>query len=319
MAISNLFSKRQKKLRGDRPDVYKYDYIPNAFRVQIVHLWDDALGNRLEYNDESLTVKNLYRLIVGTLCREYGMFTLASFSQDESRDFRYELQAFFLSEIDHEKLIDTIELSFMTIDQKTRNYNYKYTQKYNKIADAVIKELNERFREHAIGYRFEDGRIFRIDAELIHSEVVKPALRILTSSYFEGAQEEFLKAHGHYREGNHKEALNESLKAFKSTMKAICDKNKWVYNPKATSKQLIKICLDNDLISLFWRTQMHGLSSILESGVSVGRNKSERQDRDTTPPPVPDHVAAYVINMTASVIVFLGESDKAVSTSKKQP
>ena len=45
MAIFDLFSKRQKKLRGEAPDVYSYDEIPNALRVQIVHIWQDVLGN----------------------------------------------------------------------------------------------------------------------------------------------------------------------------------------------------------------------------------------------------------------------------------
>ncbi len=78
MAIFDLFSKRQKRLSGDHPDVYVYDKIPDALRVQIIHIWDYALGSITEYDDELLDVKNIYRLIVGNLCREYGLFTLAS-------------------------------------------------------------------------------------------------------------------------------------------------------------------------------------------------------------------------------------------------
>lgn len=42
--IFDLFSKRQKKLRGDVPDVYVYDNIPNALRVQIIHIWSDSFS-----------------------------------------------------------------------------------------------------------------------------------------------------------------------------------------------------------------------------------------------------------------------------------
>lgn len=49
MAIFDLFSKRQKSLRGDVPDVYVYDNLPDALRVQIVHIWTDALGNDENY------------------------------------------------------------------------------------------------------------------------------------------------------------------------------------------------------------------------------------------------------------------------------
>ena len=49
MAIFNLFSKRQKALRGDVPDVYTYDDLPNALRVQIVYIWSDVLGSDKDY------------------------------------------------------------------------------------------------------------------------------------------------------------------------------------------------------------------------------------------------------------------------------
>jgi hypothetical protein len=44
LAIYDLYSKRQKKLRGEVPDVYTYDEIPEPLRVQILHIWQDTLG-----------------------------------------------------------------------------------------------------------------------------------------------------------------------------------------------------------------------------------------------------------------------------------
>jgi hypothetical protein len=49
MTVFDLFSKRQKKLRGDALDVYIYDNIPQPLRVQIIHIWHDALGKPNEY------------------------------------------------------------------------------------------------------------------------------------------------------------------------------------------------------------------------------------------------------------------------------
>ncbi len=315
MATSNLFSKRQKKQRGDLPDVYIYNNIPNALRVQIVHVWEDALGRQTEYDNALLPVEKTYRLIVGTLCREYGMFTLASYFRDDKRDFRYELKAFFLAESDIERIIDVIESSFRTIDRLTRKYSYRNIKDFDERADRAIKELNERFREHGVGYKFEDGMIVRIDSEFIHSEVVKPALRILCSKHFREAQLEFLKANDHYRNGDHKKALNASLNAFKTTIRAICNKNRWKYDPGADSKSLIKICITKNLIPLFWKSQIDALASILENGVPT---KLAGYRQDSTPMAEQDHVVAYVLNMTASVIVFLGESEKAMNSSKKQ-
>ena len=56
---------------------------------------------------------------------------------------------------------------------------------------------------------------------------VKPALNFLSQPFLKGAQHEFLRAHEHYRAGRSKEALNESLKAFESTLKSVCVKRKW--------------------------------------------------------------------------------------------
>jgi hypothetical protein len=44
MAIFELFSKRQKRLRGETPDVFSYDGIPQSLRIQIIHIWRDAIG-----------------------------------------------------------------------------------------------------------------------------------------------------------------------------------------------------------------------------------------------------------------------------------
>ena len=51
MAISNLFSKRQRRQRGEMPDVYQYEDIPHPLRVQLVHILRDALGRpNLDHN-----------------------------------------------------------------------------------------------------------------------------------------------------------------------------------------------------------------------------------------------------------------------------
>ena len=172
------------------------------------------------------------------------------------------------------------------------------------------EELNDRFKEHGVGYQFANGKIIRTDSELIHSEVVKPALMLLNQKHYAGAQAEFLKAHEHYRKGNAKEALSECLKAFESVMKAICDKRGWQYSANATARPLIQTCFDNGLIPPFWESHYSSLRNLLESGVPTGRNKVSGHGQGTTPTTVPDHLVAYMLHMTASAIVFLAEAEK---------
>src|SRR6202035_2990094 len=112
--------------------------------------------------------------------------------------------------------------------------------------------------------QYADGEIIRVDSEFVHAEVVKPALALLHTKEFSGAQAEFLKAHEHYRHGRQKEALTESCKALESTLKAICDKRKWAYDKqKDTSQKLIQVCFDNGLIPPFWQQHFTALRSTL--------------------------------------------------------
>ncbi len=140
MAIFDLFSKRQKKLRGDIPDVYVYDDLPQALRTQIIHIWLDTLGNGDQYFEGK--VREYYPLIVNTLCREYGLFRLPGAKDYGDRDYINELANFFLREQDIERAIDAVELSFRVIDRATRDWEYLRRQNASKKADEAIEELN---------------------------------------------------------------------------------------------------------------------------------------------------------------------------------
>lgn len=311
MAIFDLFSKRQKRLRGDVPDVYTYEDIPNPLRVQIVHIWTDTLGNGSQWWEGE--VRHGYETIVNTLCREYGLFKLPGSKDYGDRDYINELANFFLQTKDVEKALDAIELSFKVIDHATRNYNYLRRNRASEIADNAISELNSRFKEHGIGFQYLGGEIIRIDSELIHSEAVKPALRLLNSKNYIGAQQEFLGAYEHYRHSKNKEALNDCLKSFESVMKAICDKREWQYQPNATAKALIQVCFDNDLVPSFWQQQLGSLRSMLESSIPTGRNKLSGHGQGSTPVVVPDYLTAYMLHMTASTLVFLVRAEEELA------
>jgi hypothetical protein len=180
-------------------------------------------------------------------------------------------------------------------------------------ADDAISELNRRFKEHGVGYQFVESEIIRVDSELLHAETVKPALRLLNEINYHGAQQEFLSAYEHYRHGKNKEALNDCLKSFESTMKAICDKRNWAYQPNSTAKPLIQICFDKGLVPSFWQGQLSSLRSMLESSIPTGRNKLSGHGQGTTPTKVPDYLVAYMLHMTASTLVFLTTAEKKLA------
>ena len=222
MPVVDIFSKRQKRLRGETPDVYQYETIPNELRVQVIHIWYDAFGEVRRNNFGELqypySVTEAFGHIHTTLCREYGLFRLG-----EDDDLDYEaVYNFFLYTQEAEKVIDVIEVTFQYMPQYGSDIP----------PEEAIDELNHRFQEHGVGYQYESGQIIQIDSQWIHSEVVKPVLIMLSDPMYEGANAEFLSAHEHYRRGRYKECLNDCLKACESCIKSICKAKGWFIYPQ---------------------------------------------------------------------------------------
>lgn len=174
--------------------------------------------------------------------------------------------------------------------------------------------MNQRFKEHGFGYEFnkESNQLIRIDSKFIHSEVVKPALLLLQSDlYLKGANEEFIKAHEHYRHQQYDAAIIEAAKSFESCLKGICDKHKWTYDPqKDTASKLIAICLKNNLVPLYMEEQLTHLRCLLESGIPTVRNKSAGHGQGSQTRVIPQELAGYALHLTATNLLFLGECEK---------
>lgn len=306
MALFDLFSKRQKALRGEVPEIFVYDNIPQTLRVQIVHIIRDAFDQIDDYIYEQLYKETGYVSIHNILCREYGRFTLI---KDYGASAKEKLIEFMLGSKENDEVLDVIELSFKFIDKVVRDILHRYENVFQvKItADDAIAELNQRFKETGIGYQFEGGEIIRVDSTYIHSEITKPAINLLWNNKFAGANEEYLKAHEHYRHGDNKECLTDCLKAFESTMKIICKEKGWSYNPTDTAKKLIQICFDNNLIPSFTQNQFTSLQNLLVSGIPTIRNKVGAHGQGQIPQKVDDEMTRYGLNLTGTNIIFLVE------------
>ncbi|MER9205218.1 hypothetical protein [Mesorhizobium sp. M0771] len=308
--ITDLYSKRMKRQRGEMPDVYEYDVILPPLRVQVVQILEEAYGDvQGTYGDASM---ECYSLGTNILRREYGVFQLPPGPKPYNRAPKEELIDFFLTTRDIDRVIDVIEITFRIVERIAGATNYLGRAHAKRYADGAIDELNARLKEHGVGYQFVDGEIIRVDSELIHAEAVKPALRLLNTKNYKGAHEEFVTAYGHYRHGNIKEALNECNKAFESTMKAICDKRGWTFGPNDTASKLIGVLYDHGLVPPYWQGQLQSLRSLLESSIPTGRNRISGHGQGATPIEVPPHFAAYMLHMTASTLVFLTTSEEAI-------
>jgi hypothetical protein len=315
MGIYETFSKRQKKReRKAQLDVYQYETLPEAFRIQVAHIWKTALGPYVEpdpygFRSPGPTSNIYWRQIHSTLAREKGVFNLAA-----GKDAFVQCEHYLLS-ADTDGALDIIELSFRVIDYTIRELgDYDRSERrITQLPDDAIQELNHRFQEHGIGYQYLHGEVVRVDSQYIHAEVVKPAISLLQEAGFRGPSDEFLDAHDHYRKGNYKEAIAGALKAFESTMKAICDARKWPYSASATAKPLIDVLLKNGLIPTYLESHFAGLRAAMESGLPTVRDKtSSAHGQGAEPVTIPGHMAGYALHLAAADIVFLVEAHKPV-------
>ena len=309
MAVSDLFSHRRRVANGGTPDVFVYDELSKEIRVQIIHIWRDAIGRYYVSSSFGISPPHNnsgWEEIHNTVAREHGVLDLGNGPHINRRCETYLLGV----SVDH--ALDLIDASFQYIDTVMRGFEY-YIREERSItvtADNAIEELNERFRRAGVGYRFDEGMLFRVDTELVHSEVVLPALRYLHQQGFEGPREEFMKAYGHYRAGEMKDAITNANNAFESTLKAICDQRRWEYQKGARASDLLKIVRRNGLLPSYLDASFDQLSATLTSGLPKVRNEEGGHGQGAEPRKTPDYVAAYALHLAAAKILFLAEAHK---------
>lgn len=310
--ITNIYSKRQKRLRGEYSDVYQYDELSIEFRRQVTLIFRDIIGIqsfRFGHCEGTFSYTNdIYENIHKILCREYGVLSLGNAVFMNEKIFHY-LQVTQNSE----ECLDIIELLSQSSLQIIQDYGWNYGEEFVNEINQAVQELNYRFKEHGIGYQFEPdaNEIIRVDSQFIHSEVVKPVLKLLASNdLYQGANDEFLSAHEHYRHQNYKESLNDCLKSFESFLKAIHEKRNWEYNKdKDTAQRLVQSCFDHDLIPKYMQTQFDSLGNLLKSGLPTTRNRESGHGQGTEVRNVPEHLASYALHLTATNLLFLAQCE----------
>lgn len=301
MAVFDLYSKRQRRARGEVIDVYEYDDFPSVFRMQLSYMIQDLLGDAKTLHGH-LQPREAYEEIVRILRKEYGLQNLAKSIQSGAFP---ELHSFILQERNVERCLDAVELCYAVGDGMTRSPTYASRRDAHGHVDECVTELNERFKEAGLGFELIDWRIVRIDSQLLHAEVVKPAIGFLNAEGFEGARDEFLGAYEHYRHGNHKEALVDALKAFESTLKVVLTANGKVYGAGDTARPLVLACSNEGLIESYNEAHLTSLVGVLTGGIPTVRNRNGGHGQGEAVKVVPSEIVAYGLHLTASAIVML--------------
>ena len=296
-----LFSERNKKQTGEM-DVYIYNNIPTPFRNQLFYIIDELIN---KYNKYLMSAEvNIWQTTHDFFCREKGLKEMS----DESRYYRGKIEKFIdmASDLD---LLDFIDLAFhyfCFVAQKIHSHD-PYCDAKKSTVDA-IDELNERFQQHRIGYEFIDGALIRIDNMHIHREYVKPALNLLHTNGFDGAEEEYMKAFDAIRKHDNKSAIINAEKAFESAMKTICAKRGFPYDPVTDgAKKLISVLKENEYFPGYMEDHLNIVIKALENGAPTIRNKTSGHGQGEEIIEIPESYAEYVIGLVAVNIVFLVE------------
>ncbi len=315
MSVVELFSRRKaaREVAG-KTDVYTYT-VPRRLRIQIMHIWDTSLGrfesgDRFGYRDDSQqSVNQLWKRVHNTLAREFGYPALGDWGDPWKNTAE-----FFAEKAEDSQALDIIELTFRLVGVYERSLESYQLERVGitQDPDDAIVELNYRFAENGVGYEFVNGEIIEKNNEFVHAESVKAALALLHEQRFVGASEEFMSAHVHLRNSEHKEAVGCALKALESVLKAICSRRKWNHSSKSSAKELIDTVIQHGLVPDFLAGHLGALRATLESGLPTVRNRLAGHGQGESPIYVPKYLAAYAIHLAAVNIVMLAQADKVM-------
>lgn len=291
-----LYSKRIKDAAGN-PEVYVYDVFPQPFRNQMFY----ALSDVLDYCERN-GLSGAWEALHDDFAREIGVKTLGSFHYTERSNVET-----YIGKCSDVEFLDLLDFSFAMLStiRKIRVPYVSDEDQQEQITGAFV-EMNFRFKQHMLGYEFVKDKLVRKDNEFLHKETIKPALKLLYETGFKGAEQEFLDAFEHRRKGENKDAILDALKAFESTMKAICDGMGYAYDPaKSTAKDLIGILESNGFYPTYMNNHMTSLRTSLESGLPTLRNKNAGHGQGATVVNVSDEFTEYALNLAATNIVLL--------------
>ncbi len=301
--IGDIFSKRAARESGKNfPDVWQYTKLPTNLREQLKLILAEAVGPGRPSDSYQSSV---YRQFVALLRREYGVQGLGPRRGPETYAYG-ELCSVLESDPDINHTLDIMEM-VLALEPESDVHRIRSAEQ-----KTLRDEFNYRMREGGVGFQFESGRILRLDSAVLHDEVLRPALFLLTDPIYAAAEREFLSAHSHYRAGAFDEAITDCGKSLESVMKVICGKRGWTCEAKDTAKRLLEICKDNGLFPSFLLSHYTALASTIESGVPVIRNKVGGHGGGESIVEVPEHWVSYQLYLTATTITFLVECEMSL-------
>lgn len=299
--IYDVFSRRNQQASALAHE------IPSSFRNKIFY-WCREVFEK-DYYTANVSFETFFQEIHRSLVYRHGRLR---FSQDSVTLTEDVLT--YLSNCPGEQFLDFIEDIFRVeclfhaskpenqmVDELNELFQYNNLPYY--ITEFITEEVKDVIfggQEHTAIKTKHFPKVIMKESEVVHEMAIKPTLELLQRPDFKSANDEFLEALEDYRKGDYGDCLTKCNSAFESVMKILCDKNKWSYNQSDTANKLVKVVLDNTTLESYFESPLILIATI--------RNKlSKSHGAGTSSRNVPQHIARYAINVTASSILLLAE------------
>jgi AbiJ N-terminal domain 4 len=301
MPVFEPFFKRRQRERGEFPEIFQTERMPRKLQLQLYEIYKEISGGSGDFSSNNMT-----RLILNILQRE---------NPEKFRHYNFNLV--FLEDIfvsknsseNDEYVLSIIEMSIQfnpsVLGSYYGGYHHSRGDKPTENLDILVTEINARMKENGYGYQIEEGCLIPIDSTITHQEAVKPAILLMKNDNFQGALQEFMDAFEAYKSSNAEECIRLCGNAIESTLKQIIFERGFAPPKNQTASPMFELLSINNIVPAYLSTHYTSLFSMLKSGVPTVRNNSGGHGTGVQTRDVPDYLARFVINMTASSILFL--------------
>lgn len=284
--IYDWLPSRRKKIENGTlyPDIYQYDEVSHKLRTIFARTFRKA----------NFPIEVLIQ-IIEVICDEWAI-NLENCLGYGNSTFD-DIENFILNFQNDEKeiFLDLLALHFRYLH---------HTKKQD-----TIKELNQRMLENGFGYQFEKGTLIRIDSLPMHKNVVKPTLELLQDSRFENANAEYRQAFDYYNHRRYKEMFHNFCNSVESTMKIICDINKFQLPKSSTLSSLTETLKNNNFLPNYSTESLNGLAKVLNTIGNI-RNNNGGHGTGVEKIKIDQSFVIYAIHSTASALLFLLQRQK---------
>jgi hypothetical protein len=154
-----LFSKFQKNDKTSNSLIYE---LPEGLRVQIIQIWEKGFGPDERFHPGPyMAYKEIHRI----LCEEHKFYTQLPQISRRSLTLRELISEYFLYNEDTSKALDVVVVVFSVMERMLHRVSDGSGDMFYKSrhqSHELIDELNRRFEENNVGFRYVQEHIEKI-------------------------------------------------------------------------------------------------------------------------------------------------------------